>query len=500
MNPTTNQLQGPGSSVLIGTIIRNSGNVLNGIFQAGQGIEKTLTNWPTLGYAPRFGAAYDLTGQQKLVVRGGLGLYFDRPAGNAVLSQVTNPPALQNVTVRYAQLQSIGTGTGGFSPQGASALNVFERHMGLPSSAQWNAGVQMALPWSSTLDLAYTGQHAWNQPVGININSVDVGAAFLSQNQDPTLTSTTPGANALPTDNLRAIRGFGSITQQQDIGWNTFHSIQVSFQRRFTKGVAFGFSDAITLQNVQQINPRLQHNADGTYSVRGDQADAQSFLQTDPVRHTAKANFVWDLPDYKSASGGVGRTVAAIVNDWQVSGVWTGLTAAPYTVSYSIANNSVTAVNLSGSGDFAPRISIIGDPGSGCSSDPLRQFNIAAFAAPTVNTTGNRIGLESSPNAVKGCFQSVMDIALARTIRLGGSRTVQFRVDVFNVANEAIVTARNAQMQTASLTTPTVATNLPFDANGNVVSTRSQPKNAGFGVASGYQNPRQAQLQIRFGF
>jgi len=33
-------------------------------------------------------------------------------------------------------------------------------------------------------------------------------------------------------------------------------------------------------------------------------------------------------------------------------------------------------------------------------------------------------------------------------------------------------------------------TNLPYDAAGNVVASRSQPKNAGFGVANAYQAPR----------
>jgi hypothetical protein len=43
-------------------------------------------------------------------------------------------------------------------------------------------------------------------------------------------------------------------------------------------------------------------------------------------------------------------------------------------------------------------------------------------------------------------------------------------------------------------------TNLPFDANGNVVAARSLPKNAGFGVATAYQAPRTLQAQIRFSF
>ncbi len=44
------------------------------------------------------------------------------------------------------------------------------------------------------------------------------------------------------------------------------------------------------------------------------------------------------------------------------------------------------------------------------------------------------------------------------------------------------------------------ATNLPYDANGNLVASRSLPHGAGFGVANAYQTPRQVQLQIRFRF
>jgi hypothetical protein len=51
----------------------------------------------------------------------------------------------------------------------------------------------------------------------------------------------------------------------------------------------------------------------------------------------------------------------------------------------------------------------------------------------------------------------------------------------------------------ASPTDPTPA-NLPFDAQGNLIESRSLPKNAGFGVANAYQAPRTMQFQIRFSF
>ena len=58
---------------------------------------------------------------------------------------------------------------------------------------QWNVGVQMMLPWSSSLDVEYVGQHGYNSVETVNLNAVDFGAAFLPQNQDPTL---APSADA----------------------------------------------------------------------------------------------------------------------------------------------------------------------------------------------------------------------------------------------------------------------------------------------------------------
>ena len=94
----------------------------------------------------------------------------------------------------------------------------------------------------------------------------------------------------------------------------------------------------------------------------------------------------------------------------------------------------------------------------------------------------------------------MLDLAIARNIRLGGSRNVQFRVDMFNAPNSAIISGRNTTMNLSSPSDPVTATNLPYDANGNVVASRSLPRNAGFGVANAYQNPRTIQMQLRFSF
>jgi hypothetical protein len=111
------------------------------------------------------------------------------------------------------------------------------------------------------------------------------------------------------------------------------------------------------------------------------------------------------------------------------------------------------------------------------------------------------IGRNSSgADYLRGCFSNVLDLAIARNIRLGGSRNVQFRVDMFNGANSAIITGRNTTINLSNPNDPVNATNLPYKADGSVDPTRSLPRNAGFGVANAYQVPRTIQMQLRFSF
>ena len=286
MDPRTGQLLGPTSGVLIGQIVPSSGNLMNGIVRAGDGISKYNYTWPAVVVAPRFGFAYDVSGAQRMVVRGGIGLFHDRPAGDTMYSQVGNPGFSTSRTVRYALLQQLSSGLEILGPPQLTSVWPYEAE--IPSSTQWNAGIQMALPWASTIDVSYVGLHGFNQlreirgQTQVDINAVDLGAAFLPRNQDPTLAaSSTPGATAYSTDLLRPYRGLGQVGFNFPDFHETYHSIQASLNRRFRDGVAFGLDYTLGLAwegNIGLVQ-RLDHNADGTYAIRADQAEYQDLNQ-----------------------------------------------------------------------------------------------------------------------------------------------------------------------------------------------------------------------------
>ena len=510
MDPRTGQiLVAPGaanSSAYIGTPVLGTGNPLNGVRQAGDGIAKTGYTWPNIVLGPRFGMAYDISGNQSLVFRGGAGLFYDRPDGNTVFSIPGNPPIATATDLRNGTLQTLGQGLAfGAVPR----LVTFQYDAKVPASVQWQAGIQKTLPWASVVDVSYVGNHGYNRLGGfqggttVDLNAIDIGAAYLPENQDPTLgTQAVPGAGAKPTNNLRPYAGFANINQNTTEFWDEYHSIQSNFNRRFRNGFSFGLNYVLSLsfKGNTGLQRRLVHNSDGSVSLRSDQGAYEKLNeQLNLQRHLIKANWVWDLPDWKS-SNSAGKAIGYLINDWQVSGLFTGGSGNRYPTAQNTAadinygyNSSGGSVNLTGSPDYGARIVIVGDPGSGCSSNQYKQFNTAAFTGPTYNS----VGMESGRNYMVGCPDHTTDLAIARNIRLGGGRQVQLRLDAFNAFNTAVITGRQTSVTFRSPSDLTVLnpqyvanageTTLAPGAVGTVLNTaRLKPRDAGFGAANAW--------------
>ncbi|MEO8484411.1 MAG: carboxypeptidase regulatory-like domain-containing protein, partial [Acidobacteriota bacterium] len=425
-NPATGQILtaagAANTQAAIGTPVLGTGSLTtNGILAAGQGISKYSYVWPTVVYGPRVGAAYDLTGNQSIVVRGGGGLFYDRPDGNTVFSIPLNPPFANSTDLRNSTLQSLGKG---LTLGGVPGMSIFQYDAKVPSSVQWNGGVQMALPWSSSLDVSYVGNHGYNRMgsfqggTTVNLNAVDFGTAYAAAYQDPTKAtkSAVPGADSLVDNLLRPYRGLANINRQTTAFYDTYHSIQTSFNRRFRNGVQFGLNYTLGLSFVGNTGLQLRqdHNyTTGEVSVRADQAKYEELNKTlDNRRHVLRANWVWDMPDLKSENAGL-RAIGYVVNDWQLSGVLTAGSASHYDLSYSYNANGANK-NLTGSPDYGARIKFVGDPGKGCSNNQYAQFNMNAVTGPSYFSDG----LESGRNIMLGCPDKTVDLAIARNIRL----------------------------------------------------------------------------------
>ena len=319
----------------------------------------------------------------------------------------------------------------------------------------------------------------------------------------------------LPTNLLKPYKGFNDIRYYWGMFHRTYHSLQTSFDRRFRGGISFGVNWTLGLSdqgNTRPVGPvlRLDHAADASFSIRPDQADAEKlFGDQGLTRHIVTSNFVWDLPDLHQ-NNMVTRAIGAVINDWQLSGIFKWDSGSPYDVTYSYQNGGGT--NLTGSPNYTARIVIpnLSAIGGGCSSNQYTQFNNAmvagganasfpltsnVFLGPQVGSTG----LESGRNLLHNCDNRTLDLAIARNIRLGGGRTVQLRADVFNAPNAVIFTNSQRTIQFNSPTDLTVR-NSQFLADGSVDQTKLKPNQAGFGAATTAAAARNIQGQIKFLF
>jgi hypothetical protein len=183
----------------------NTGLVWNGKGSPAGGSSVPTSGWASqlFTYNPRLGAAYDVFGTGKTVVRGGFGTYryqiSENDGGNAMNGPLgvfsTNTSAvngfygysLANNTVSLGP----GAGTHTFNPpqannQTGSGNNISADKMGdnqVPYASTWSFGVAQALPGHTVAQASYVGSGSHNQYESGNndINQVPLGARLRTQ-------------------------------------------------------------------------------------------------------------------------------------------------------------------------------------------------------------------------------------------------------------------------------------------------------------------------------
>jgi len=326
------------------------------------------------------------------------------------------------------------------------------------------------------LDVTYVGNKQDNLLGQKAINAVPYGTYYKAENQDLTRTAGALGSTALPTDLLRPYQGYSGITMWGSYGVSNYHALQTSLNRRFDNGLMIG---------VAYTFSKTLGTGGGDYAtMRIDGLDRQynyGLLSSDQP-HNFVANVIYQTP--KIADGALG----VIANGWQISGVFRYASGLAYGIGYSFKDGTGNGV-ITGS-DQGGRVRLVGDPGSGSSSDPYAQVNQAAFAPPQPGSIGN----ETPAQYLHYAPAQNLDLSLSKSFQLKGRAKFELRLDAFNALNHMQIFGINSTVQFASVKDWTV-TNGVYNADGTVRDLRG-----GFGAVSSTWPQRQLQLMGRLSF
>lgn len=355
---------------LIGAIAPGTGDSANGMAIAGQReYPRGLTESPGLQVAPRAGFAYDVFGNGRTAVRGGFGVFYNRPNfGVWVRPYSAQPPVLEQPIINFSTLNSIGAATGFLFPTNVLGL---DRNAKLPRVMNYSFSVQQNIGRGTVVDAGYVGSLGRHLLWRRDLNAIAAGANFSLVNTDPTIRG-----RALPPAFLRPITGYNSIDMAETASSSNYHSFQLTANRRFQRGVQFGlawtwskaldFVDTDT-QSVSVLTP-----------VRVWNYGLANFDRT----HVLKVNWLWDLPSSSVRSG----VLRQILNGWQMSGIASFVSGRPLSAGLT----TTTALDITGTASQGARVDVTGNPVLPKSERTFsRNFRTEVFRLPAVGTFGN---------------------------------------------------------------------------------------------------------------
>ena len=398
----------PGKGIVV------QGNGISGIFPPDKN-----------NFAPRLGFAYLPTSRDDLVVRGGIGVFYDqinmnpfldyRPPNNAADGLQDNPAGPKPVSLYSASGYTwqpntyifpgvttcasgvIGPADPGCA-QGPFGIYSVGQNFRAPYIFNYNLQVEKSLGTAAIFQIGYVGSNAHKLSVMQNIN------------QAPLAGGPRPFATQYPA--------FGDINQLNSVGDSNYNSLQTTFKLRSWHGL------------TSQVSYTWGHELDMVSEYRGVIPLDSTNLKAEygngdyDTRNSFTASFIYDVPKAPWAHGWTEQ----VFNGWQLSSLWVLHGGQPF--------------NITGNTN-RPGLDLIANPFAGVShsfsaaNGGEQWVNPAAFCVPgAVGCTGptNPLG-DLARNKYYGPGFKDFDFSIFKNFSITERIKLQLRGEIYNIGN-----------------------------------------------------------------
>ncbi|MCC6164655.1 MAG: TonB-dependent receptor [Acidobacteria bacterium] len=400
-----------------GLLVPGIGNRFNGLVMGGDGVPQdqqgrvsllTGGDYDRIPYGaprglyeaqhlfmPRLSFSYSIN--PTTVVRGGVGLFYDKPEGNLVYSQMNLAPVLESLVYENFNIDTLADATAG-AAGAMGGINAIDPNLTLPHQTNYSLGVQRELGGGYFVEASYVGNTGRDL-----LRLPDINRASFD---DLRANAALPAAQRVSENYLRPYKGYSSIRLRVSDASSQYHSMQLYGAKRrgdlqFT--VSYTLGRAMTDASGNADND----TADGAGDLRFFYGPA-----TFDRRHALVNTLTYRLPWLRDRGG----VLEAVAGGWEASSKFRFQSGQYLTATGNSSIGNRRAEYLGG------EIDVDGDENG--------WFNRDAFANPPEDRRGT-----ATVGQIEGPGFKQLDLSFRKNFRFGKRYNLTPIVDVFNVFN-----------------------------------------------------------------